>query len=348
MTDQPELTDVRDAHRFDEDALKRYMGNHVAGFEGPLTIRQFEGGQSNPTFLLHSPSGEYVLRKQPPGHLLPSAHQVNREYRVMHALAESDVPVPEMFSLCEDPEVIGTKFYIMQKVPGRVFTEALLPSLTKEERRAIYQDLARVLAALHAVDYQSAGLEDFGRPGNYYARQISRWSKQYLASKTEELATMENLIRWLPEHIPDVDETVVVHGDYRLGNVLIHPTTPKIAAVLDWELSTLGHPLADLGYICQDYHTSSYNSEGLGRDDISEFGIPTEEEFIADYLAYSGRPVIENWNFYVVYNLFRSAAIVQGVYKRGLDGNASSAMALEYGEICKVRAELAWDLAQAI
>ena len=347
MSDQPELTEVRSGHRFDEAALEAYMHQHVEGYQGPLTLRQFEGGQSNPTFLLQSPSGDYVLRKQPPGELLPSAHQVNREYRVMQALAQSDVPVPEMHALCEDPAVIGTKFYIMQKVPGRVFTEALLPNLRPEERRAIYRDLARVLAALHSVDYTAVGLGDFGKPGNYYARQISRWSKQYLASKTEELESMENLIRWLPEHLPEADETVIVHGDYRLGNVLIHPTRPEISAVLDWELSTLGHPLADLGYICQDYHTSSYNSEGLGRSDISDFGIPTEQEFINDYLSFSGRPSIENWNFYIIYNLFRSAAIVQGVYKRGLDGNASSAMALEYGEICKVRAELAWELAQA-
>ena len=347
MSDAAVLTPVREAHRFDESALDRYLRAHVAGYEGRLVVRQFEGGQSNPTFVLTSGASEYVLRKQPPGHLLPSAHQVDREYRVMHALRDTDVPVPRMYALCEDTSVIGTKFYVMERVHGRVFTDLLLPGLTNPQRRAVYRDLTRVLAALHSVDPGKVGLADFGRPGNYYERQISRWSKQYLASKTEEIDAMDRLMAWLPAHIPQSDETVVVHGDYRLGNVLLHPTEPRIAAVLDWELSTLGHPLADLGYVCMDYHADSYTSAGLARPDLADFGIPSEAEFLADYCAFAGRAPIANWDFYVIYNLFRSAGIIQGVYKRGLDGNASSATAIGFKDACRMRAERAWKLVES-
>jgi aminoglycoside phosphotransferase (APT) family kinase protein len=348
MTDAPMLTPVREAHRFDELALDAYLAAHVEGYEGGLTVRQFEGGQSNPTFALRDGSREYVLRKQPPGELLPSAHQVDREYRVMHALRDSDVPVPNMYALCEDTAVIGTKFYVMEKVAGRVFTDLLLPSMSNDERRAVYRDLARVLAALHRVDYRAVGLESFGKPGNYYTRQISRWTKQYLASQTEPVPEMEKLMEWLPAHTPQADETVIVHGDYRIGNVLIDPTRPRIAAVLDWELSTLGHPLADLGYVCMDYHTDSYTTAGLVRPDLADFGVPSEQEFIADYCRFAGRGPIENWHFYVIYNLFRSAAIIQGVYKRGLDGNASSDTAIQFKDACRMRAECAWDLVEAL
>jgi aminoglycoside phosphotransferase (APT) family kinase protein len=347
MTSSPQLTPVRDGHGFDEAALVRYLRDHVEGFAGTLTVRQFEGGQSNPTFLLEAGGTEYVLRKQPPGDLLPSAHQVDREYRVMRALADTAVPVPRMFALCEDPDVLGVKFYVMEKVPGRVFSQTTLPELTPAERHAIYTDLARVLAALHAVDVDAVGLTDFGRPGNYYARQIGRWTKQYLASATEPLPDMDRLIAWLPEHTPEADESVVVHGDYRLGNVIIHPTEPRIAAVLDWELSTLGHPLADLGYICMDYHSDSYEGSGLNRPDLDALGIPDEQAFINSYLEAAGRDPIENWSFYVIYNLFRSAAIIQGVYKRGLDGNASSEMALGYKDACRERAARAVALLEA-
>jgi aminoglycoside phosphotransferase (APT) family kinase protein len=347
MSQTPVLTPVREQHRFDEAALARYLAANVAGFRGTLTVRQFEGGQSNPTFCLEAGGREYVLRKQPPGALLPSAHQVDREHRVMHALAGTPVPVPRMFASCEDPSVIGTKFYVMEKVDGRVFTDVLLASLTNAERRAIYIDLVRVLAALHIVDHRAVGLEDFGRPGNYYSRQISRWSKQYVASKTEDIPQMDELMAWLPEHVPDADETVVVHGDYRLGNVLIHPTEPRIVAVLDWELSTLGHPLADLGYLCMDYHSDSYNSTGLAGADLAKLGIPTEAELVASYCRFAKRSPVDNWHFYVTYNMFRSAAIIQGVYKRGVDGNASSTMALGYKDACRIRAERAWALAEA-
>jgi aminoglycoside phosphotransferase (APT) family kinase protein len=277
---------------------------------------------------------------------LPSAHQVDREFRVMHALADTDVPVPRMYSLCDDTDVIGTKFYVMEKVTGRVFTEVLLPTLDVEDRRAIYADLARVLAALHRVDSAAVGLDSFGRPGNYYARQISRWSKQYVASKTEDIDAMDQLMEWLPANIPESEETVVVHGDYRLGNVLIHPTEPRIVAVIDWELSTLGHPLADLGYICMDYHVAGYDGAGLRNPKISEWGIPTEGEFVDAYCRAAGRDDIDNWLFYVIYNLFRSAGIIQGVYKRGLDGNASSETALDFKDACRIRSEQAWALVE--
>jgi aminoglycoside phosphotransferase (APT) family kinase protein len=338
------LTPVREAHRFDEAALAAYLEANVEGFDGPLTVRQFEGGQSNPTFQLQTAGRRYVLRKQPPGVLLPSAHQVDREYRVMKALAGTDVPVPGMYCLCEDSSVIGTKFYVMEMVEGRLFTETLLPGLTPDERRAIYLDLARVLATLHNVDVDAVGLTDFGRPGNYYERQIGRWTKQYLASKTEEIEAMDRLMAWLPENIPEQKKTVIVHGDYRLGNTLIHPTEPRIVAVLDWELSTLGDGLADLGYLCQDYHADAYFSEGLGSADLESLGIPTEAEFVAEYCRHAGIDRIDNWPFYLIYNMFRSAAIIQGVYKRGLDGNASSETAKTLGDIARIRSERAVQL----
>lgn len=342
------LTEVRSAHRFDESALAEYLGTHVDGFAGPLTVRQFEGGQSNPTFLLRTPNREYVMRKQPPGELLPSAHQVDREHRVMKALEGTGVPVPRMYCLCEDTGVIGTKFYIMDKVEGRLFTEVLLPSLTPQERRAIYLDLARVLATLHRVDPESVGLGDFGRPGNYYERQIGRWSKQYRASKTEQIDAMDRLMEWLPANVPEQHKTVIVHGDYRLGNTLVHPTQPRVVAVLDWELSTLGDGLADLGYLCQDYHADAYFSEGLSSANLESLGIPTENEFVAEYCRHAGLDGIDNWLFYVIYNMFRSAAIIQGVYKRGLDGNASSDTALEYKEVARIRSERAWSLVESL
>ena len=342
-----ELTPVREAHKFDEQALEQYLQTHVQGFAGPIEIKQFEGGQSNPTFQLITPSQRYVLRKQPPGELLPSAHQVDREYRVMHGLWETDVPVPKMFCLCEDPQIIGTKFYVMEMVEGRLLTETRIPSVSKEDRRAIYLDLARVMALLHGVDPSAVGLEGFGRPGNYYARQIGRWSKQYIASQTEDLPAMNKLMDWLPQNMPSDAGSVIVHGDYRLGNVLIHPTEPKIVAVLDWELSTLGDGLADLGYLCQDYHGDAYDDEGLAGADLKALNIPTEAEFLAEYCKHAGRDSIENWHFYLIYNMFRSAGIIQGVYKRGLDGNASSAKALEYADAARLRSERGWALVEA-
>lgn len=342
------LTPVREAHRFDEAALLAYLADRIHGFEGPLGTLQFQGGQSNPTFQLQAGSGTYVLRKQPPGTLLPSAHQVDREYRVMGALVDSGVPVPKMLCLCEDPSVIGAKFYVMERVEGRLFAETLAPGLSKEERGAIYRDLARVLAQLHAVHPEAVGLGDFGRSGNYCERQIRRWSKQYRATQTERIDAMERLMEWLPRNVPRQERAVIVHGDYRLANALIHPTEPRIVAVLDWELSTLGEALADLGYICQSYHVRSYEDDGLRNADLPSLGIPAEREFVAEYCRHAGRDGVDDWPFYLIYNMFRSAGIAQGVYKRGLDGNASSETALEYKDAARLRSETAWALAQSL
>ena len=340
-----ELTPVRPGHEFDRRRVDRYLAQHVEGFRGPCKVLQFEGGQSNPTFLLETEQQQYVLRKQPPGELLPSAHAVDREYRVMDALYETEVPVPRMHCLCEDTAVIGTKFYVMEMVDGRLFTKTALPDLPMSERRKVYFDMARILAELHKVDVQAVGLREFGRSGNYFSRQISRWTRQYEASETETIEAMNNLIDWLPAHIPGEVQPVVVHGDYRLGNVLLDETGPEVVAVLDWELSTLGDGLADLGYWCCEYYSKASHQPGMiAGQDLEQLGIPTMEALVAEYCRHAGRDGIEHWMFYVIYNLFRSAGIIQGVYRRGLDGNASSAQALQYEGVARKRSELAWRL----
>ena len=345
MTDV-ELTAVREAHRFDETKLNAFLEEQIPDYGGPLEVRQFEGGQSNPTFQLITPKKTFVMRKQPPGELLPSAHQVDREYKVMDALWDTAVPVPKMYLLNEDTEIVGTKFYVMEMVKGRLFTETRLPQLQKEQRKSLYEDLARVLAELHKVNAEKVGLSEFGRPGNYYERQIARWSKQYLASQTEQIEAMDNLMAWLPDNIPDASSSAIVHGDFRLGNVLVHPNRPKIVAVLDWELSTLGDGLADLGYMCQEYHGDSESPDGLAGANLEELGIPNENHIVQTYCEQRGIEHIENWEFYLIYNMFRSAGIIQGVYKRGLDGNASSDKALEYKEAARLRSERAWALVE--
>ncbi|MEM7412634.1 MAG: phosphotransferase [Myxococcota bacterium] len=345
MIGDPELTPVRDAHRFDEGALATYLDGLLGGTQS-LAIRQFEGGQSNPTYLVERGGEQFVLRKKPPGKLLPSAHQVDREYRVMTALRETDVPVPETLVLCEDDAVIGTSFFLMRFVPGRVIADMVLPGFETAERSALYEDLARVMAALHTVDPETVGLGDFGRPGNYYARQISRWSRQYEDSKTGALPSMDALIDWLPKHIPESDETRIAHGDFRVGNCILHPTEPRVMAVLDWELCTLGHPLADLAYFCQAYHTEAVPGATLMDSDLGALGIPEESAFLDRYCALAGRGPIDDWAFYLVFVMFRSAAIVQGVYKRGLDGNASSERAHIYGDIARSTADRAWKLVE--
>ena len=346
MDDAPELTEVRAKHRFDEAALAAYLEANLDGFAGRPRLSQFEGGQSNPTFLIEAGGRRWVLRKKPPGKLLPSAHAVEREYRVMTALQGTGVPVPETHLLCTDETVIGTSFFVMEMVTGRVVMEATLPGWTAAERRALYEHFVEVLAALHGLDPLAVGLDDFGRAGNYYGRQISRWSKQYVASKTEDIAEMEALMEWLPANIPEADETTVVHGDYRIGNCIIEPDEPRLAAVLDWELSTLGHPLGDLAYICQAYHAESVTGDSLVEVDFAATGIPSEERLLARYCALTGRPEIENWTFYLVYNLFRSAAIIQGVYKRGLDGIAASERSGQYAGACRSRAAWGWRLVE--
>ena len=340
-----ELTQVRSGHEFDSSALDHYLREHVAGYRGPFSILQFEGGQSNPTFLLETSNQRFVLRKQPPGELLPSAHAVDREYRVMNALHGTAVPVPAMLSLCEDSSIIGTKFYIMEMIEGRLITKTALPDFEPPDKRSIYLDMARILAELHQVNPEDVGLSSFGKSGNYFARQISRWTRQYQASESEHIRAMNELIEWLPKHLPDEVSPVVVHGDYRLGNVLLDEHEPKVVAVLDWELSTLGDGLADLGYWCLEYYSEASDQPGmLAGSDLDALGIPNENEIVSSYQNHRGIDTIENWLFYVVYNLFRSAAIIQGVYRRGLDGNASSAKALEYEGVARKRSELAIEL----
>jgi aminoglycoside phosphotransferase (APT) family kinase protein len=279
-----------------------------------------------------------VLRKKPPGTLLPTAHQIEREYRIYRALEGTDVPVPKAYLLCEDPAIIGTAFYVMDFVQGRNFRDSALRDLSVEDRRAAYDDMSRVLAALHSVDYKAKGLTDYGKPGNYFERQISRWTKQYVAAKTHDIEPMDKLLEWLPKNVPTDDTTTIVHGDYQLYNLLFHPTEPRIVALLDWELSTLGHPMADLAYNCMKYHTMEASSLGEG--------VPTENEYIAMYCKRTGRERIPDWNFYVAFGFFRLASIIQGVYKRGLQGNAASAAALSMKNVVDQTAATGWKVAQ--
>ena len=331
----------------DADALGRYLREHMAGLNGPLQIQKFAGGQSNPTYKLEVGERAFVLRKKPPGTLLPTAHMVDREYRILRALGPSDVPVARTHLYCADPQVIGSEFFVMDYVAGRIFWDPSLPQLEAAERRAIYREMTRVLAALHRVDYVAAGLSDYGKPGNYFARQIKRWSSQYEAARTEQLPSMEALMRWLPEHVPADDTTSVVHGDFRLDNMIFHPSEPRVLAVLDWELSTLGHPLADLAYNCMPYHVPGLERPELAALAGGDSGIPSEAEYVADYCQFAGRDVPEDLAFYLVFSLFRSTSIIQGVYKRGLSGNASSASeALSMRERVVGLANIAWNLAR--
>ena len=341
-----QLGEVLANHRFDEQRLVRYLAGRLDGFAGGARIRQYQGGQSNPTFHLQTADGEYVLRKRPPGKLLPSAHAVDREFRVMHALEQSQVPVPRMLHMCEDESVIGQTFFVMQHIPGRVFADPRMPESFPDERAEIYADMNRVLAALHAVDYRQAGLDGFGKPQGYVQRQIARWSKQYAASKLRELPAMDEVIEWLPRHVPPGEETAIAHGDYRLGNLLIHPDEPRVVAVLDWELATLGHPLADLAYNCLAYHLSAGSGRGFGDMDLAAAGIPDEQRYLADYCTHSGRDAIAEWRFFVVLALFRIAAILVGVHRRAVDGNAADARALEIGGSYPEIAERAWEIAR--
>ncbi|MCV7434194.1 phosphotransferase family protein [Mycolicibacterium bacteremicum] len=347
MSGVPELVDVLPQHRFDEDALVRYLAGH--GIDGPVRIRQFQGGQSNPTFHLHTAAGEFVLRKKPPGELLPKAHDVGREYRVMSALADTEVPVPRMRVMCTDESVLGTPFFVMDHVPGRIFPDRVLRDGTPAERAAVYRDLARVLAGLHTVDWQAVGLSDYGRPDGYLARQVALWTRTWAAVKVEECAEMEALAAWLPAHLPADDDACIAHGDYRLGNVLLHPTEPRIVAVLDWELSTIGHPLADLGYAAMTYHLPGDGdpSTGVAGEDLSGTGMPDEAEFVAEYCRAAGRDIPGDLPIFVVFSMFRLAAIVAGVWRRGLDGNASDSRAgtALFRDRYRNLARRAWELA---
>ncbi len=322
---------VREAHRFDEGRLDAWLAEHVEGYSGALQVLQFKGGQSNPTFWLADRERQYALRKKPPGKLLQSAHAVDREYRVMRALRDTDVPTARMYALCEDEAIIGTPFFVMEYVDGRIFWNVQLPEVARDERHAVYDELARVLAAIHAVDIESVGLADYGRPDAYVARQVSRWTKQYLASQTADVRQMNALIDWLPVHIPDDEATALVHGDYRLDNLIFHPEEPRALAVIDWELSTLGHPLSDLAYTCMLYDVMLPKIGGLAGTDFDKTGIPSEEAFVARYCELVGREGVPDLGYYKACSLFRLAAIAQGVYKRSIDGNASSPEASLFG-----------------
>lgn len=338
---------VLEQHRFDETALTRYLLAHVPGFTPPMSIGQVRGGMSNPTFILTDTNGvRYVMRKQPPGTLLPSAHAVDREFRVISALWQTAVPVARPYVLCQDPGVIGTDFYIMAFVDGRVFRRYELPHLAPAERRAVYLAMVDVMAALHQVDFRAVGLESFGRIGGYMARQVRRWSEQYAITRTEPVPEMDRLIDWLPSHLPAEEETTVIHGDFRVENLIFHPTEPRILAVVDWELSTLGPPLSELAYNCLTYYVPDDRRGDLMSIDFASYGIPSEAEYVAQYCARTGRHTIPGWKFYLVFSLFRLAAIIQGVYRRGLAGNASSPEAITMGAQSRQLAVAAWELVQ--
>jgi len=335
-------------HAFDTGALAAYLRSRVDDFAGDLVVEQFQGGQSNPTYRITSDDRRYILRRKPPGKLLPSAHAVDREYRVMSALAATGVPVAKMIALCEDDAVIGTAFYLMEYVEGRVLWDPTLPGMTPRMRGAHYDELNRVLATLHQVDYVAIGLGDFGRTAQYIERQVARWSKQYQAGGAEPIPAMDRLIEWLPRHIPPDDETSIVHGDFRLDNVIFHPTEPRVLAVLDWELSTLGHPLSDFAYQVMAWRLAPQQFRGLQGEDLATLGIPTEEQYVAAYCRRTGRKGIPHWDFYLIFNMFRITAILHGVLARALQGNASSRNAIETGGRARLVADVAWDMARRI
>lgn len=336
-----------DPTRIDEASLEHYLAANLPGFEGPLKAEKFSGGQSNPTFRISAGGKDYVLRRKPPGQLLKSAHQVDREYRVMKALAGTGVPVPRMHLLCEDESVIGTIFFVMEYLDGRIFWDPALPEMSNADRARTYDDMNRMLAALASLDPAAVGLGEFGRPGSYFARQTKRWTDQYRASETVKIPDMELLIDWLGKNMPADDGLVsVVHGDYRLDNMIFHPTEPRCLAVVDWELSTLGHPYSDIAYQCMQWRLPNEgNFRGLGGRDRTALGIPTEEEYVAKFCERMKISSIPIWTFCLVFNFFRLAAIIQGVYKRGLDGSASNReSALQRGAAVPMMAKMAVDL----
>ena len=327
----------------DTDVLGPYLEANVADFSGLVNVEKFVNGQSNPTFRVRARSGEYVLRRQPPGELLKSAHAVDREYRVLAALANTDVPVAKVYHLCEDRDVIGSMFYVMEFCDGRILWDSAIPEVGKAERTLMYDEMNRVLATLHQIDIDAVGLSDFGKPGSYFERQYDRWKGQYRASELRHIDAMEALMSWLGDNLPDDDGRVsLVHGDYRLDNMIFDASKPKVVALLDWELSTLGHPFADVGYQCMQLRMPAEvgNISGLRGKDLGELGIPTEDEYVATYCERTGIDGIDNFGFYVAFSFFRLAAIIQGVAKRAADGNASNKKAAQLGQYVEPMAEL--------
>ena len=355
MVTMSELLMTTPTTALDAPALERWLARHLPGFAGPLQIEKFAGGQSNPTYQLTTPQGEYVMRTKPGpvARLLPSAHAIEREFRAMQALYGSAVPVPRAHLLCEDESVIGRAFYLMDKVEGRVLWDQALPGMAPDQRRAHYLEMVRVQAALHRLDPVALGLADYGRPGNYFERQIARWSKQYQASVTQAIPEMDRLIDWLPGHIPalarDASRVSIVHGDYRLDNLIFHPNEARVLAVLDWELSTLGHPLADFSYLCMGWHIAPGSFRGIGGLDLAALGIPSEDEAIELYCQSTGlvspQALRADWPFFMAYNMFRLAAILQGIAKRVEDGTAASDQARQSAAGARPLAELAWQFA---
>lgn len=339
---------VREAHQIDTEVLEAYLAKFISDFRGPITVEQFRGGQSNPTYRVSSAKDSYVLRRKPPGKLLPSAHAVEREYRVISALGRTDVPSPKTYLLCEDPSIIGTAFYVMDFVDGRIFWDMPLPELPSDERAAIYDSLNSGLARLHLVNYHDLGLEDFGPPSGYVNRQILRWTKQYRASETETISAMEELIVWLPANLPDDDLTTLVHGDYRLDNTVFAPNSPDLLAILDWEISTLGHPVADFAYHCMPWRLPPETGRGIAGLNFKALGIPTEEAYRDAYCLRTGRGELPHWEYYMAYNMFRMSAILQGIMGRARDGTAASDHAFETGRMAKPIAEIAWAQVEAM
>jgi aminoglycoside phosphotransferase (APT) family kinase protein len=338
------LVEILPNHRFDEAALARYLKDRLPGFDGAVTIRQFQGGQSNPTYHVETSAGAYVLRKKPAGKLLPSAHAVDREYRVMKALDGSGVPVPKMRLLCEDESVIGQMFFVMDHIPGRVLSEPLLPGMSPAERSAVYLEGARVLARLHKVDYRAVGLNDFGKPEGYVARQLARWTRQYDTARPADNADMERLAAWLRDRVPARDEVAIAHGDSRIGNMIFASDRPEVLAILDWELATIGHPLGDLSYMCSPYYMPPDDVRGFQGLDIKALGIPGENDLKQAYCSEFGRADLPDWDFFIVFSLYRLAAIRAGIYGRALAGNAAHAEGMKIGQSYRALAAAGWAL----
>jgi len=340
--------DVTDAHRFDVKILEAYLAERIEGFQTPLEVRQFKGGQSNPTYQLVTPNRKYVLRRKPPGKLLPSAHAVDREYKIISALHPTGFPVAKPYLLCEDESIIGTMFYVMDCVEGRIYWDGLLPDLSPAERTATYDAMNETIAELHNIDYEKIGLGDYGKPGNYITRQISRWTKQYQMSETETVPAMNKLIEWLPAHVPPDERSSIVHGDYRLDNMILHPTEPRVIAVLDWELSTIGDPLADFTYHLMQWQMpgGAANASSLLGADLEALGIPTMDEYVAMYCRRTGRATTPNMDYYAAYNFFRLAGILQGIVGRVRDGTAANTNAAQNAAAVGPLAGIGWYFAQ--